>query len=766
MKIVLRRRTLFILAIFLGITLGIGYYATPKLMAATIKEYEQAGTFPEKAAILKERLIKYFPGSEEARWEAYALSDRLQQQEDRIMIGPSFIGGGVGKNAGLPVNVVISYFERIIRAQNNGMWKYNTQERIAQLYQLEGDYQNAEENYLLAAKGFQAEKSDYRAAEADGSLVDLYLETGELAKALALTEQSLNKYGSQRRSEFLVQQGDIYFELGDYTKAEGIYQEALSRAQKNWEDFLAARDPKTENINATLEDQPIYRHSKARLDLIKTLKSEDLSQGKKGMVKGEIYAVGKPLSNVMVYLINENDDDGRMSHLEGIAALPAVKTDVQGKFEYPAVTPGRYFVVLGLIPEDLEGLGRYKGLETFEVEAETTEELKVVFQPRVKILEPAGQQVYEQGKALKIAWEEVPEAKTYNLHITLKLENGYVSRVYRQNLQGGYFVFNPQGLALREMNFVARGDQFVLAPSAVLGSFYPGAEIFFVIEAIDEQGRSISDSEGYVLQLNGNYPSIRIKETKPPAAGDQLVIEKKYDEAVAAYEANLKENPSDVNTLLSLARLYSCGWSEGTEDRSKAVGYYQRLLQVTREQFIVEEAASAAVASGNYAYALTLFEQIKDRLPEDSFWFHLMGELYLKTGQPAKALPSYRQYLDGQKEFRDLGPVIALLYQEDISGALRLLQEKEYSRKVRYNPEGRTEQPADIPAIINNLERYRRGAGSGLSKKVFREYLLEIIRIDGDNRFAKVEAFQNEVKQWGENDILVQVLNELAKDRR
>jgi tetratricopeptide (TPR) repeat protein len=138
---------------------------------------------------------------------------------------------------------------------------------------LQGDYQKAEEYFLLAAKGFEAEKSDYRAAEAAGSLIDLYLDSGDLTKALDLTEQSLQHYGNQRRPEFLVQQGDIYFELGDYAKAEGIYREALRGAQKAWEDFLATRDQKAQNINANLEDQPIYRHSKARLDLIKTAQS-------------------------------------------------------------------------------------------------------------------------------------------------------------------------------------------------------------------------------------------------------------------------------------------------------------------------------------------------------------------------------------------------------------------------------------------------------------------------------------------------------------
>jgi len=174
----------------------------------------------------------------------------------------------------------------------------------------------------------------------------------------------------------------------------------------------------------------------------------------------------------------------------------------------------------------LEGLGRFKGLDTFTVQEGETENLEYAFQPRVIVNHPAGQQFFTEGEELPISWNGAPGAKSYNLHITLKLENGYASRVYLQNLKDTSYVFEPEGLQARGMNFITWAND-ILGPSAILGSFYPGAEIFFVVEALDESGKSISDSEGYVLQLNANYPSVQIEETSFFSQGDKLVLEKK-----------------------------------------------------------------------------------------------------------------------------------------------------------------------------------------------------------------------------------------------
>lgn len=778
-EISIKKRTLLILFAVLVVLLGVGYFRTPKLMAASIENREQAGN-KNAAMVLRERLIKFFPGSEEARWEVYSLADSLLQQEERVMIGPDFTSGtgsgGDSQSNPFTPEEVISYLQRVAEVQKEVMWKYNSYEKLAQLYKMLGNYEQAEENFFIAAQGFEKEKKDFRFAEVNVSIVDMYLETQEIEKALILIEESIQQCADQLRGEFLSQKGNAYFQLGDYAQAEQSYREALGQAEKDWQDFQAQISNKDSNINATLETQPVYCHSKSRLEQLTILKSE--RQGELGKVRGKIFSGAVPMPNVMVYLLNEQEYDGRANHLEEIAVLPPVKTNVRGDFEFNGVIPGKYFIVLGVIPEDLAGLGRFKGLEAFSVEAGKAVEQKFLFHPRVVISEPTGQQTFIPGQDLEIKWEEVPQASSYNLHLSLKLENGYVSRVYRQNLQGNSYLFNPQGLALREMNFVAWGDEHGLAPSAILGSFYTGAEIYFVVEALDDQGRSIADSEGYVLQPNGNYPSIIIKEKEDVVLplGDKLVLEKNYPQALQAYLEELIEKPSNPQTLLSLARIYDYyDLIEGKanpprghkdlSDHNKALQYYGKLLEVTKEKFIVEEAASAAFQADNDKLAIELLEEIEDQFDEQSFWYHLMGELYFKTGQTDKALRYYLKYLKGQKEFRDLGPVLALLYQDDLSGAMKLLREKNYSQRARYNSAGKTEKPTDLKILLSNLEKYQQGTESILSREDFRKYLLEIVKISGSNRFEKVRAFQARLKGFGENDVLGLVLNELAKDR-
>ncbi|MEL7564521.1 MAG: tetratricopeptide repeat protein [Dehalobacterium sp.] len=762
-RISITNRMLVILVVILGLILGTGYFATPKLMVLAIKEYEQAEK-QDKAVVLKERLIRFFPGSEEARWEAYAFVDRFLQREERVMIGPDFFRGGAEKDIPLPPEKVVYCLQKVAEAQKEVMWKYNSYEKLAEFYHSQGDYQEAEKHYLLAAQGFEAADEGFKIGEINGKLVDMYLEIGKLEKALSLIEQSLDKYPDQYQGEFLTRKGDVFFRLGDYHQAEECYRDALEQAEKDWEKLLAGKTDKEENINATLDQQPVYRHSKSKLDIIRSM--ETGGEVLKGKIKGEILRGNTPMSNVLVYLINEKEYDGRMNSFEGIESGYPYKTDTQGKFEFDGVVPGRYFIVLGLVPQDLDGLGRFKELKAFTVEVGKTNELKYVFQPKVNILEPTGQQTFRPGEKLKIAWEEVPQAEAYNLQITLKLENGYVSRIYRSDLKGNSYVFNPQGLALREMNFVVRSDGYVLAPSAILGSFYPEAEVFFAIEAVDHEGRPISDSEGYVLKLNGNYPSIQVQEATPQSLGDKLVMEKKYPEAVNAYIQELKEKPKDPPALLSLARLYNYGWTEGTSDLKKAVGYYDQLLQIKRDKFLVEEAAGANVQAGNHRTAIELYQEIEDEMSKSIFWFHIMGELYFKTGEVEKALDYYLAYLNKEKEFRDLGPVIASLYHDDVIGAIKLLKENSYSERARYNSNGGTEKPSDINLLISNLESYHSGTKSVLNRDDFHEYLLEIINIDGSNRFEKVCAFQNKIKSLGDKDVLVIVLGELAKDRR
>ncbi|NLI91474.1 MAG: hypothetical protein GX434_04500 [Peptococcaceae bacterium] len=753
-----------ILLIALAVLLGSGYFFTPQLMAAAARSYQDGGN-QEAAMILKERLIRYFPQSNEARDEAFSIGDRILSGESRIVIGPNFTGGGVDKNVPVSTEKAISYLERVTQAQGENLWKYNGFTMIGKLYKTIGDYKQSEHWLNLALQGYQSLKrnDDWKTAEVSGSLIEIYLETEAYAKAMALIHTGMEKYTQPfELSKFYSWQGDVYYAQGDYVQAKPSYTKALEMEEINWQNARTQPNDKAMNINATLEQQPGYRYAKARLSLLESMQG---SGGEQGRIAGEIREGTSPMSNVQVNLINEKEYDGRMSNLKGVASQLPVITDARGKFSFTNVPPGRYFVVLGFVPQDLERLGKFKGLETFTVKAGETVALNYTFEPRVNIVEPSGKTSFQEGDKMTIAWQAVPDAASYNLNLTLKIENGYVSSAYKTGLKDTSYVFAPRGLELREMNFVTFGDSHRLGPSAILGSFYPGARIFFQVEAFDQEGRSISDSEGYVMQLGGNYPSVEITGTAHFSAGDKLVQEKKFEEAVTAYKTEAAQDPGDVYALLSLARLYHYGWAEGTSDLQQAVAYYKKLLALTGEHSILEEAATAAGMAHNYQLALQIFTSFEDRMEPQSFWFHWMGEMYFLAGQPEKAITYYLKFLDGKDEMTDLEPVIAMLYVGDYQAALNLLQTKTYPETPRNPDGGQSEKAADTGLITGNLQRYVRGAPSKLSQAKLKTYLNEIMQITGSNRSAQVKAFQDKVRAEGENDPLVQTLLELVRDR-
>jgi len=766
----IKTKTMIIIVIILAVLLGAIYFFTPKLMAAAIRGCQDRDR-QEAAMILKDRLIRYFPWSEEARDEAFTIGEHIFSGDKRFYITPFFSGGASDLNFPVSAEKAIAYLERVSRAQGENLWKYNGFYLIGNLYAGLGDYVQAENWFNLALGGYEKLGPNYewKTAEVTGSLIEMYLESKDYNSALALIETGIKRYTqSSELAKLYAWQADAYYDQDNYVEAKAAYTKALELEGINWQDMMerqkemAGQDNMPANINAALEQQPGYRHARARLDIIASLEG---SGKEKGGIDGVIRAGASPLANVQVTLINEKEYDGRSNYLEGISAQPPVVTGADGRFSFRSVTPGRYFVVLGFIPEDLKGLGRFKGLEVFTVKAGETVELDYCLRPQVRIVEPAGRTSFREGEEMTIAWEAVPEAASYNINLSYKTENGYVSRVYREGLTDTAYVFAPRGLELREMNFVTFNETMQVGPSAILGSFYPGAQIFFQVEAFDKDGRSISDSEGYVMQLSGNYPWVEITGTENFSEGDQLLLAKKYGEALSAYQNEAAADPGNIYAILSLARLYHHGWTEGTENLEQALNYYQRLLDLTDETFILEEAASAAAMARDYQMALQLFTRIEERLDPQSFWFHRMGELYFLTGQPEKAIAYYLKYLDGKREFADLGPVVAMLYTGDLPEALDLLRSKEYPEKPRHTGSGQTERSADIRRITANLQRYAGGAPSTLSRAEFKAYLDQIMRISGRNRSDQVKAFQDEVRTEGENDLLVQVLLELARDR-
>ncbi|UWG96408.1 hypothetical protein LPY66_16125 [Dehalobacter sp. DCM] len=772
----IKTKTAVMILVVLMILLGVLYTFTPPLMAAAVSHY-QKGNKPEAAMIVKERLMQYFPQSNQARDVAFDLAVTVLSSENRVFVGPTFSGGGGGALT-ISTEQAIAYLKRVSQAQGNTQWKYSGFHMVGQLCQTLGDFKQTDYWLNLALQGYREyyPEQTWKIAEITGSLIGLHLEQGDYGKAEALINNGIQEFAKiYELSKYYDWQGDLYYAQSDYEKAKAAYTKAMELEEINWRESMAAQNNSSNNvdtknmndaeqINASLELQPVYKHAKIQLAQI-----ESLAEGssRQGGVAGAIYVGTSPMANVQVYLINDKEYDGRGNHLEDIASQTPVVTDDKGQFSFSKVSPGRYFVVLGFIPKDLEGLGRFKGLGYFAVEDGKTMQLHYTLQPRVKITAPNGRSSFREGDEIDITWEAVPGAVSYTINLTLKADGGYVSRAYKTGIKDTSYSFAPAGLQLRDMNFVFYANpQEGVSSSAILGSFYPGAQVYFQVEALDKAGNAISDSEGYLVQLDENYPSVEIAAINHFSAGDKLLLEDKHEEALKSYQDTLAQNPTDVYTLLSLARLYNYQWGEKTGDMQQALVYYQRLLDLTDETFILEEAASAARMAGDNHMALEIYRRFEERMDPHSFWFHSMGELYFLTGHPEKAIGYYLKYLDSQDMLADLGPIMAMLYVSDNQAALDLLRSKSYSQQPRYSDGGEERvRTADIDLIVTLLQSYANGAPSTLTRSEFKNALCEIMQITGSDRSGQIKIFQEKIRTKEDNDILVRILLELVRDR-
>lgn len=153
--------------------------------------------------------------------------------------------------------------------------------------------------------------------------------------------------------------------------------------------------------------------------------------------------------------------------------------------------------------------------------------------------------------------------------------------------------------------------------------------------------------------------------------------------------------------------------------------------------------------------------------------YQKMGQLFHVLGDYEQAVKYYeiaaQGFAKGDKGFKVAevnGSLIEMCLESgDYEEAIRLLKEKEYSQRMRYSSTGETENPADITSLIFNLEKYYFGSQSVLQKEDFRHYLMEIMRIDGRGRLEQAQALEAKIKALGEDDVLVRVLIEIARDR-
>lgn len=172
-----------------------------------------------------------------------------------------------------------------------------------------------------------------------------------------------------------------------------------------------------------------------------------------------------------------------------------------------------------------------------------------------------------------------------SVQIRDRIVDNHISIPVEELYDGGGFSFGSSGDGWESID-----------PISLLGFMNPEVRFSWNIEALDADGHLITRSNGYRLNEDtvGNLPFFYLKERELTAA-DQLLLDKKPDQALEMYQKNIADDPQDVHALHMLVKLMlaKSSLTKDTTLEDKAIPLLEKLIQLQ--------------PSTNYAFTLSQY---------------------------------------------------------------------------------------------------------------------------------------------------------------
>src|SRR5690606_5474242 len=98
----------------------------------------------------------------------------------------------------------------------------------------------------------------------------------------------------------------------------------------------------------------------------------------------------------------------------------------------------------------------------------------------------------------------------------------------------------------------------LISLNAILGTCYPGISVLIIVKAFDKEFNLLNKS----LPLISNYEDVTVVrvENRELTAGERLILNIEYEEAIEYYEALLEDDSTNIEALTYLSRIYAHGW--------------------------------------------------------------------------------------------------------------------------------------------------------------------------------------------------------------
>ncbi|MGD6871932.1 hypothetical protein ACQCU1_06955 [Sutcliffiella horikoshii] len=358
---------------------------------------------------------------------------------------------------------------------------------------------------------------------------------------------------------------DYYNQKGEWQKGNRVLQTALDRGNKTYfrselafkQIDLAAQNKKYDLALKYIEDYTANvsadDYTKEKVDRIKN----GLNSDSVNIVRGKVLLKSDgetPMDGVGVFLRDKNNLHYSIGAYEQYQSV----TNKNGEYVFKNVPTGSYQLGFGFTFDQIDGYTLAMPADPWvEVKGEDVVAQDSVINPLIDIHQPVNSEEITDNQ-LHFSWEPVEEAAYYSISVGREVEGGSVSHGLKSGIKSTELTVPVEDLYFSQgvIQFTEESDGKGIDYSSVLGFADPNGRFFWNVEAYDEKGNLITQSQGYRLGADtfGNLPTFYLKNRELTKA-DRVLLKNKPDEALDMYKQNYAKNPNDLHSLLMISKI-------------------------------------------------------------------------------------------------------------------------------------------------------------------------------------------------------------------
>ncbi len=367
-------------------------------------------------------------------------------------------------------------------------------------------------------------------------------------------------------------------------------------------------------------------------------------------IKGRVSHDGRGLPFVEVYA---NQDIGVFS--TG-GEKPDAITDENGEFETLGLKQGVYEIGIGMHPSQLYNRV-FLRKDIWSIELNSDMEFDFEFVTPMEINSPKEKLLVKNGEEIHLSWDSVKGADYYKLESLVfsdpKKGVGSSHRVPlidkngEEKLKNNSIDFYIENRNRKIASLSFEGEEELVNPIGILGSFIPEVEYPLIVNAYDKENNQIGSNHTLISDYK-DMVSIEIEGDLHE--GEKLILDKKYEEAISHYQEKLIENPKDQEALFYLIRIYSIGWKKGEKNIPKALQYaelYDKEYSDHKFAFEVISFMNKKEIKENRQLVGEVLEKVTEENRDTMYYikmanYYLAGEDYVKARENYEKMTEYR----------------------------------------------------------------------------------------------------------------------------